>query len=109
MTWEEITELLIAFGEKVHVVRGDGLDTVSLQVVPIAWFIAMKSAGVLNMGTYEGDDNRLVGSRTIPFAELTPEFLREEVSTAFGKQIAELLDPQAVRDFLMSRRNPRRF
>lgn len=108
MTWEEIVELLIAFGEKVHVVRGDGLDTVSLQVVPVGWFIAMKSAGVLNMGTYEGDDNRLVGTQAIPFAELTPDFLREEVSTAFGKQIAEMLDPEAVRDFL-SRTKPPRF
>lgn len=107
MTWEEIVELLIAFGEKVHVIRGDGMDTVSFQVVPVGWFIAMKSSGVLNMGTYEGDDNRLVGSRSIPFAELTPEFLREEVATALGKQMASMLDSEAVRLFLSSRKPPR--
>ena len=79
MTWEEITDLLITFGEKVHVIRGDNADAVSLQLAPAGWFVSIKSSGVLNMGTYEGDDNRLVGTRTIPFVELTPEFLREEV------------------------------
>ncbi len=32
MTWEELTEILISFGERVYVVHGDGLDAVSLQV-----------------------------------------------------------------------------
>jgi len=30
MTWEEITDLLITFGEKVHVIRGDNAEAVSL-------------------------------------------------------------------------------
>ena len=34
MTWEENTDLLITFGEKVHVIRGDNADAVSLQLVP---------------------------------------------------------------------------
>jgi len=100
MTWEELAELLISFGERVHVVRGDGLDTVSLPVVPVAWFIAMKSSGQLNMGIFEGEDNRLVGTRSIPLAELTADFVREEVGKALAEQLASMLDPQAVADFL---------
>ena len=60
MTWEEITDLLIPFGEKVHVIRGDDADAVSLQLVPAGWFVSIKSSGVLNTGTYEGKENRLV-------------------------------------------------
>lgn len=100
MTWEEIVELLISFGEKVHVIRGDNADAVSLQLVPVAWFVSMKSSGVLNTGIYEGEDNRLVATRTIPFAEITPEFLRQEVANALAKQVASLLDPEALRDYL---------
>lgn len=111
MTWEEITDLLIAFGEKVHVIRGDDADAVSLQLVPAGWFVSIKSSGVLNMGTYEGDDNRLVGTRTIPFAELTPEFLREEVQKVMSEQVAAYLDSDAMRDYLDSaeRKRHRRF
>jgi len=111
MTWEEIADLLIAFGEKVHVIRGDDADAVSLQLVPVAWFVSMKSSGVLNTGIYEGDDNRLVGTRTIPFAELTPEFLRQEVGKAIAEQVAALLDADALRDYLdaAARKTRRRF
>lgn len=105
MTWEELVEVLISIGERVHVVRGDGLDTVSFQVVPVAWFIAMKSAGHLNMGIYEGEENRLVGTHSIPLTELTPEFVREEVGKALAEQLASMLDPQAVTDFLAAQ-NP---
>ena len=100
MSWEEIVEVLISFGEKVHVVRGDNADAVSLQLVPVAWFVSMKASGVLNTGIYEGDDNRLVGTRTIPFAELTPDFLREEVQKAMAQQVVSLLDSDALRDYL---------
>lgn len=109
MTWEEIVEVLISFGEKVHVVRGDNADAVSLQLVPVGWFVSIKSSGVLNTGIYEGDDNRLVGNRTIPFAELTPEFLRQEVQKTIAEQVASFLDPDALRDYLDSaERKPRR-
>jgi hypothetical protein len=100
MTWEEIVELLISFGEKIHVVRGDNADAVSLQLVPVGWFVSIKSSGVLNTGIYEGEDNRLVGTRTIPFAELTPEFLRQEVQKALAQQVVSLLDSNALRDYL---------
>lgn len=104
MTWEELTELFISFGERVHVVRGDGLDTVSFQIVPVAWFVAVKSAGLLNMGTYEGENNRLVGARSIPLAELTADFVREEVGQALAQKLASALDPDTVRRFLHDRR-----
>lgn len=109
MTWEELTDVLIGFGERVHVVRGDGLDAVSLQLVPIAWFISVKSVGTLSIGTYEGNDNRLVGGRSIPLEELTPEFVKEEVGKALAKQVATLLNPETIEDFLRSRagQNPR--
>ena len=108
MTWEELVELLISFGEKVHVVRGDGADAVSLQFAPVGWFVSIKSSGVLNMGTYEGDDNRLVGTRSIPFAKLTPEFLRQEVQRVMSEQMTTYLDSDAMSDYLSSlREKPR--
>lgn len=103
MTWEEIVSLFISLGEKVHLIRGGEMDTVSLQLVPIAWFVSIKSSGVLNMGIYEGDDNRLVGTRTIPFAELSPEFLNQEVGAALAKQLVSMLDSEVVRDLLQER------
>lgn len=108
MTWEEITDLLITFGEKVHVIRGDNADAVSLQLVPAGWFVSIKSSGVLNMGIYEGKDNRLIGTRTIPFAELTPEFLRQEVQKTLMEQVATFLDSDALRDYLDSTGRKRR-
>ena len=109
MTWEEIADLLITFGEKVHVIRGDNADAVSLQLVPAGWFVSIKSSGVLNMGTYEGKENRLVGTRTIPFAELKPEFLRHEVHKVMAAQVAAFLDSDSLRDYLdLTERKPRR-
>jgi hypothetical protein len=108
MTWEEIVRLFISFGERVHLVRGDGLDAVSLQIVPIAWFISIKATGQLNMGIYEGEENQLVGTRAVPFAELTPEFLRAQVADALAKQITVMLNPNAVRDFFSTLENKER-
>ena len=108
MTWDELTDLLTRLGEgydlKVHVVRREGLDTVALHIVPVAWFVAMRFTGALNMGVYEGEENRLVGTEQIPLAELTPEFVRERVDAAMDKAVAArgvqlVLDPEAVRDF----------
>lgn len=93
MTWEELVKILIGFGERVHVLRGDGMDTVSFQLVPVAWFISMKSAGTLNMGTY-GEDNRLIGTRSVPLAELTEDFVREEVGKALAEQVIEYAKQQ---------------
>lgn len=109
MTWEELVEVLISFGERVHVVRGDGLDAVNLPVVPVAWFMAMKATGQLNMGIYEGEENRLVGTRSIPLAELTEEFVREEVGKALAEQLSSMLDPQAVADFLKATNREKRW
>ena len=109
MTWDELTDLLTKLGEgydlKVHVVRREGLDTVALHIVPVAWFVAMRFTGALNMGVYEGQENRLVGTEQIPLAELTPEFVRERVDAAMDKTVAAtgvqlVLDPEAVRMFL---------
>ena len=103
MTWDEIAVLLTELGEqydvKVHVVRRDGLDTVALYLPPVAWFVSMKFAGSLNMGTYEGDEHRLIGTEQIPLAELTPEYVRERVERAAAELFGLALDPDAVRDF----------
>ena len=48
----------------------------------------MKHSGELNLGVYEGEDNRLVGTRTLPLDGVTPEFLRAEVEEVLAKQIA---------------------
>lgn len=84
----------------MHVVRRDGLDTVALHFVPVAWFVAMRLTGALNIGVYQGEENRLVGTEQIPLAELTPEFVRERVEKASAEQFGLRLDPQAVSDFL---------
>ena len=102
MTWEEIAALLITFGEKVHVIRGNDADAVSLLLVPAGCFVSIKTSGVLNIGAYEGHDNRLVGTRTIPFAELTPDFLRHEVQKVMSEQVVSFLDSDALRDYLDS-------
>ena len=103
--------VMISFGENVQVIRGDDADAVSLRFVPVGWFVSTKASGVLNTGIYEGEDNRLVGTRTIPFSELTPEFLRQEVQRAIAEQVVSLLDSDALRDYLNSaaRKNLRRF
>ncbi len=109
MTWDELTDLLTRLGEgydlKVHVVRREGLDTVALHIVPVAWFTSMRFTGALNMGVYKGEENRLVGTEQIPLAELTPEFVRERVDAAMDRAVAArgvelVLDPEAVRMFL---------
>ncbi len=109
MNWDELTDLLTRLGEgydlKVHVVRREGLDTVALHIVPVAWFVAMRFTGALNMGVYEGEENRLVGTEQIPLAELTPEFVRDRVDAAMDKAVAAtgvqlVLDTEAVRMFL---------
>ena len=90
MTWEEVVSLLISTGANVHVVRAEGADAVSLQLPPAGWFVSMKETGALNLGVYEGDDNRLVGTRTLPLEEVTPEFLRAEVEEVRAKQVAAI-------------------
>ena len=104
MTWEELTELLERLGAahdvKVHTVRRDGMDTVALHFVPVVWFVSMRFSGTLNIGVYEGEDHRLVGTEQIPLAEPTPEFVRERVEKASAEQFGLALDPQAVSDFL---------
>ena len=109
MTWEELVTLFISYQQAVHVIRGDGLDAVSLQLAPAAWFVSIKSSGRLNMGIYEGDELRLVGTRTIPLAELEPNFLRREIEEALGEQIAALLDSEAVNDLLKRLDGRKRF
>ncbi|MDQ3623299.1 MAG: hypothetical protein M3463_12545 [Verrucomicrobiota bacterium] len=69
----------------------------------------MKATGHLNMGVYKGEENRLVGTRSIPLAEMTPEFVREEVGKALAEQLASMLDPQAVADFLKARNRGKRW
>jgi hypothetical protein len=105
MTWEELAALLTKLGEdydvKVRRVEPNlGPETIAMHIVPVAWFVAMRFMGVLNLGTYEGPDNRLVGSEPIPLADLTPGLVRERVEAAVAAAEPEVvLNPDAVRDF----------
>lgn len=95
MTWEELVALLISTGEMVHVIRGDGADAVSLQLPPAGWFVSMRTSGELSVGVYEGEENRLVGTRVLPLGEIDPDMLRAEVAEVRAKQIAAFI----TRDF----------
>ena len=117
MTWDELTALLTRLGEDYDVkVRRvgppHGPKAVFMHIVPVAWFSSMRIFPTLNMGIYEGDENRLVGTEQIPLAELTPEFVRARVDAAMDKAVAArgaqlVLDPEAVRMFLEVAREQR--
>ena len=104
MTWEELTALLSKLAEehetRAKVVPVPGLEAVFLHFVPVAWFSSMKFAGALNMGIYQSDENRLVGTGQIPLAEVTPEFVRQKVQKAATARFALSLNPETVRDFI---------
>ncbi|MDQ3623319.1 MAG: hypothetical protein M3463_12650 [Verrucomicrobiota bacterium] len=55
----------------------------------------MKTTGELNVGVYEGADNRLVGTRVVPLEKVTPDALRAEVAEVRARQFAALF----VKDF----------
>jgi len=107
MTYEEVSAELIRLGmhagEHVYVVNGEHLDTTALYVLPVAWFIAFGPSGELHMGTYEGPDNRLVGKKSVAFAELTSQFINEEVTNALAEVVGLLLDPDVLKEFLKHR------
>ena len=117
MTWDELTDLLTELGEdydvKVHRVGPPhGPEAVFMHIVPVAWFSSMRIFPTLNMGIYEGDENRLVGTEQIPLAELTPEIVRARVDAAVEEAVAArgtqlVLDPEAVRMFLEVAREQR--
>src|SRR2546425_12917347 len=101
MTYEQAAQQLTALamdaGERVYIVQGGELDTVALHIIPIAWFIAMKHLGRLYMGTYEGPERRIRGTKDLPFEEVTDLFLKEQVSNALADQVGQMLDPQALK------------
>ncbi len=104
MTWDELTTLLSELAREndteLKIVPIKGLEAVFLHLVPVAWFSSMKMFPALNIGVYEGEERRLVGTEQIPLAELTPEFVREKVQQAAAQQFALSLDPEVVREFL---------
>ena len=107
MTWDELSDLLTKLGReydlKVRCVEAsDGPETIALHIVPAAWFVAMKFTGALNIGVYEGEEHRLVGTGQIPLAELTPEFVRERVEAACGERVRQMLDPEIVREVIQT-------
>src|SRR5437867_8297430 len=104
MTYEEVAAELMTLGmhagEHVYMVKGEHLDTTALYVSPVAWFIAFGPSGELYVGTYEGPDNRLVGKKSVAFADLTAEFIKEEVSNALAKVVGLMLDPEVLKEVL---------
>jgi hypothetical protein len=103
VTYEEISRELTVLasdaGEHVRLVRGADLDATAVHLLPVAWFIAMKMLGRLYMGTYQGRELRIVGTKDVAFDEVTPEFLREEFNNALAEQVGCLLDPDSVMEF----------
>ena len=107
MTYEEVAAELMTLGmqagEHVFVVKGEHLDTTALYVFPAAWFIAFGPSGELYIGTYEGPDNRLVGKKSVAFSELTPKFIKEEVTNALAEVVGLMLDPELLKALLKPR------
>ncbi len=107
MTWDELSELFAKLGQEydLKVRRVEALvgpETIAMHIVPAAWFVAMKFTGSLNMGVYEGDEHRLVGTEQIPLAELTPDFVRALVEAACGERVRQMLDPEIVREVMQT-------
>ena len=107
MTWDELSDLLTKLGQEYdlevrRVESSVGPETIALHIVPAAWFVAMKFTGALNIGVYEGDEHRLVGTEQIPLAELTPESIRERVEAACGERVRQMLDPEIVREVMQT-------
>src|SRR5213594_3163817 len=107
MTYEEVSAELMRLGmhtgEHVYLVKGEHLDTTALYVLPVAWFIAFGPSGELYIGTYEGPDNRLVGKKSVAFSELTPQFIKEEVTNALAEVVWLMLDPEVLKQCLKHR------
>jgi hypothetical protein len=77
MNYNEVSGLLVQIGAKagIRVYQTDhstGLAATALYVIPVQWFVALDLSGQLNVGVYDGPDLRLVGTRQILFADLTP-------------------------------------
>lgn len=104
MTYEEVAAELMTLGmhagEHVYMVKGEHLDTTALYVLPVAWFIAFRPSGELYVGSYEGPDNRLVGKESVAFSELTPQFIKDEVTNALAEVVGLLLDPEVLKQCL---------
>src|SRR5438094_8961775 len=104
MTYEEVAQRLTDMGEHggvgVFIVCGERMETMALHVIPVAWFVAMKSLGRLYVGTYEGPEHRIVGTKSFSFERLTPTLIRQEVSNALADQVGRLLDPQDLKKIL---------
>ena len=103
MTYEDISRELARLaanaGEHVRLMQGD-LDGTAVHLIPARWFIALKMLGRLNIGTYQGPELRIVGTKDVAFEEVTPEFLQGEFNEALAEQVSHMLDPETVKAFL---------
>ena len=97
MTWEELRDLLVELCEETRVVSTQGLETVALNLVPVAWFVSMRFHNALNIGVYQGDDNRLVGTEEIALPELTADFVRQRVEQALSEKVWGIFDPDILK------------
>ncbi len=87
MNYKEVSDLLIEIGAEAGIKvyqtgPSSGLAATALYVIPLHWFVALDFTSQLNIGVYDGADLRLVGTRQIPFEELTPDRLRSLVEGA---------------------------
>jgi len=104
MTYEQVAQRLTELGQHAGVgsfiVRGENTDTTALHVIPVAWFVAMKSLGRLYVGAYQGPEHRIVATKNFTFEQLTPALLKQEVGDALADQVGHLLDPQDLKRIL---------
>ena len=82
----------------MRVVRDEGVNLVSYHVGSVAWFVSIKASGSLDIGRYEGDELRLVGTQSIPLAELDRGTLQKEIEEALARQISASLDASTLDD-----------
>ncbi len=81
----ELVRLAKSAGMLVRTVETQGLRTTAVYVIPERWFVAFEPAGALFTGVYAPPDLRLVGTRQIPFIDLTLETLGSEFRSALAQ------------------------
>ena len=79
---KELSRLGAESGKPVRSVEDPEMRTTAVYILPAAWLIAFEPATTLFLGRYEGDDLRLVGTRQIPFSELTLKGIQHEFNSA---------------------------
>jgi hypothetical protein len=98
----QLVDAGIRLSEKVCIVRGDPYrDATCLYLLPVRWFIAVRSQGRLFTGIYDVSMNfRLQGTEDREFKDVDPAWLDKEIRQAASEKLVGLLDKELVEEFL---------